>query len=103
MLCAGFPCQPFSNASGKAIRKRKDEITPYLLKFITQKLPKYLLLENVPAFLKTETATNFFRELRKNYTINYENINPLKLGISNQNRPRLLIFGKLKEKEPKYE
>jgi site-specific DNA-cytosine methylase len=58
------------------------------------------LLENVSAFIKTQIATDFINELKNIYQINYEVINPLKLGISNQNRPRLLIFGKLiNEKE----
>src|SRR3954453_8602370 len=50
LLCAGFPCQPYSKANTSP--NKKDTVISSLLAIIKQKRPKYLFLENVPQLIK---------------------------------------------------
>jgi DNA (cytosine-5)-methyltransferase 1 len=50
LLCAGFPCQPYSKANTS--KNKKDTVIGSLLEVIRQKKPKYLFLENVPQLTK---------------------------------------------------
>jgi DNA (cytosine-5)-methyltransferase 1 len=86
LLCAGFPCQPYSKA-GKNLGASKE--LENLLRIINQKKPKYLLLENVPNFLLV-SSSKFLLPLLKNYHLQISILNPLELGIKH-NRPRLFI------------
>jgi len=87
LLCAGFPCQPFSKANRKP-KEISPELTS-LLSIIKKKKPKYLLLENVPNFLLV-SSSKFLWPLLKNYHLQISILNPLELGIKH-NRPRLFI------------
>lgn len=93
LLCAGFPCQPYSRAGKK--EEKSQELTS-LLKIIQKKKPKYLLLENVPNFLTSSGSSKFLLPLLKNYHLQISLLNPLELGIKH-NRPRLFIWGQLKK------
>jgi DNA (cytosine-5)-methyltransferase 1 len=50
LLCAGFPCQPYSKANTS--KNKKDTVIGSLLKIIEQKRPDCLFLENVPQLVK---------------------------------------------------
>jgi hypothetical protein len=50
LLCAGFPCQPFSKANTS--KNKKDTVIGSLLEIIHQKRPNGLFLENVPQLVK---------------------------------------------------
>lgn len=51
ILCAGFPCQPFSLAGKKlGLEDERSRVLPQLLKIIAAKKPKVVLLENVENF-----------------------------------------------------
>jgi site-specific DNA-cytosine methylase len=86
LLCAGFPCQPYSKA-GKTHQKSPE--LELLLKIIKKKKPKYLLLENVPNFLLFGSS-KFLLPLLKHYHLQISILNPLELGIKH-NRPRLFL------------
>jgi len=86
LLCAGFPCQPFSKAGNN--QRASPELTS-LLSIIKKKKPQYLLLENVPNFLLMGSS-KFLLPLLKNYHLQISILNPLELGIKH-NRPRLFI------------
>jgi len=86
LLCAGFPCQPYSKA-GQA-QGTSPELTN-LSTIIKKKQPNYLLFENVPNFLLYESS-KFLLPLLTNYQLQMAVINPKDLGIK-QNRPRLFI------------
>jgi site-specific DNA-cytosine methylase len=49
LLCAGFPCQPYSRANTS--KNKKDTVIGSLLEIIEKKRPQYLFLENVPQLL----------------------------------------------------
>ncbi|MCE8159345.1 MAG: DNA (cytosine-5-)-methyltransferase [Candidatus Moeniiplasma glomeromycotorum] len=90
LLCAGFPCQPFSRAG------KKDgtslELTS-LLAIIKKKQPLYILLESVPYLVRSLGFNSLLKKLLSNYQITMAVLNPANLGIK-QNRPRLFIWGK---------
>jgi DNA (cytosine-5)-methyltransferase 1 len=86
LLCAGFPCQPFSKA-GKKEGQSPELIS--LLSIIKKKQPNYLLFENVPNFLLYKSS-KFLLTLLTNYQLQMSLLNPKDLGVK-QNRPRLFI------------
>lgn len=94
LLCAGFPCQPFSKAGNN--QKESPELIS-LLTIIKKKKPKYLLLENVPNFLISQESNKFIQSLLVNYHLQMSILNPKDLNLK-QNRPRLFIWGQKKAK-----
>ena len=93
LLCAGFPCQPFSRAGKK---EEKSQELESLLRIIKKKQPKYLLFENVPNFLTSSGSSKFLLPILTNYQIQITILNPKDLGIKH-NRPRLFIWGQKKQ------
>lgn len=99
ILCAGFPCQPFSQA-GKRLGANDsrgnlfDQITQ-ILKF---RKPKYILLENVPN-LSSHDNSRTIKRIKKRltsigYKLSIETYSPLDFGIP-QSRKRIFIVGSL--------
>jgi len=96
ILCAGFPCQPFS-LSGKKLGF-KDPINGdlffHLLKIIAYKKPKIVFLENVKHLLnhnKGETFKVLKSHLEElNYKVFYRVLNAKDYGLA-QHRERLFI------------
>ena len=96
VLCAGFPCQPFSKAGdqeGFACPKNGD-LFEYVLKIIARHRPKHLLLENVPNLKwhnNGDTLGNLEKELKElGYTVKHERLSPHHFGIP-QIRERIFI------------
>lgn len=96
LLCAGFPCQPFS-ISGK---KRGFEDTRGTLFFdicrvISDKKPKAILLENVKHLIhhnKGQTLKTIIQSLQNlNYKVSYRLLNAKDFGVP-QNRERIIII-----------
>lgn len=104
ILCAGFPCQPFSIAGKKQGFKDKNKGNLFytILKIIDIKKPKIIILENVKNLLtinNNDTFNIIISELQKrNYIINWNVINS-KYYYSPQVRQRLFIIG---DKTKKY-
>lgn len=108
ILCAGFPCQPFSNAGLKKgfedtrgtlffniadiVHKKKINGTP----------PKVLLLENVKGLKnhdKGKTISTILSTLEElGYKVNYKVLNTKNFGLP-QNRERLFIIAWLNTEE----
>lgn len=91
---AGFPCQSFSH-----IGNRTGESLLYLesLKVISQKKPKWFILENVPAFKKSNQFKNLISKLHSlSYTVDIDVLNSKDYGVP-QNRPRLFMMGTRKD------
>lgn len=104
ILCAGFPCQPFSKA-GK--QKGLDDAVNgnffnLIMKIVKdqKKTPEYIFLENVPN-LKSHDNGNTWEHIKTEleflYDIREQIISPDKLGIP-QHRSRIYIVGRLKNK-----
>jgi DNA (cytosine-5)-methyltransferase 1 len=99
ILCAGFPCQPFSKAGKQKGFEDKQNGT-YFIKDIARILdyhkPKYIILENVPHIKKHENEHTWeiiSKKLDKlGYNILFEKLSPHQFGIP-QIRERLFIVG----------
>ncbi|NLB63598.1 MAG: DNA (cytosine-5-)-methyltransferase [Fibrobacter sp.] len=100
VLCAGFPCQPFSNAG---LRKGFDDTRGTLFfnikeiirkKIEDNKAPKIILLENVKGF-KNHDKGKTYKTVEKTlnhlgYVVTSEVLNTKNFGIP-QNRERIFI------------
>lgn len=101
MLCAGFPCQPFSKAGKQqGFNDEKDRGNMFLriMEIIEIHKPTYIFLENVPN-LKSHDNGNTYNvitdKLKKYYDIDDDIISPHQFGIP-QHRTRFYLVGKLK-------
>ena len=101
ILCAGFPCQPFSKAGEqKGFNCPKSgNLIDYILDILQQKKPEYLILENVPNFIKHDngkTWEELFSRLEKcEYDIDKKILSPHHFGVPHR-RERLIIVGSRK-------
>ena len=100
ILCAGFPCQPFSKAGEQLGTKCKlwgDLFSRHVLRVIRCHKPSYLLFENV-ANLERHDAGRTWAEMKRQlekecgYTIDTEVLSPQRFGVP-QIRQRLFIVG----------
>ena len=99
ILCAGFPCQPFSSA-GLGLGELDIRGTMFydIVRIAEREKPKYILLENVKG-LNTKrhkpTLDKIISELKIiGYKVYYDVLNTKDYGIP-QNRERLWIFATL--------
>lgn len=101
ILCAGFPCQPFSKAGDqKGLKCTKNgTLIENVLDIINEKKPKYILLENVPNLEKHDNGetwayirTQLENKLGKKYEVDYRILSPHLFGIP-QIRRRMFIVG----------
>lgn len=98
ILCAGFPCQPFSKA-GKQIGMtdtKKGILFDEIVRIIDYHRPKYFILENVPFIRKHEKETTWNYMVDKlnklKYNIDHKEYSPHEFGIP-QHRRRIFIIG----------
>ena len=101
MLCAGFPCQPFS-AAGKELGFEDPRGTIFfqLLKIIREKMPKIVFLENVTNLIRHDhgrTYKTIIESLGKaGYALSPVVLDSSYFGVP-QSRSRIYIIGLLKE------
>ncbi|MBC8030710.1 MAG: DNA (cytosine-5-)-methyltransferase [Pyrinomonadaceae bacterium] len=98
VLCAGFPCQPFSKAGEQQgfDCPKSGDLFDFVLKIIRYRKPQYLILENVPNIMRHNNG-NTWLELessleRVGYNIDHEYLSPHNFGIP-QIRERVFIVG----------
>ena len=102
ILCAGFPCQPFSKAGARLGLEdpRNGNLFYKIVEILNRHKPEFVFLENV-ANLKGHDDGNtwkvIFDELSKLYEVKEEILSPHHFGIA-QHRSRFYIVGRLKEK-----
>lgn len=102
ILCAGFPCQPFSKAGARLGLEdpRNGNLFYKIIEILNRHKPEFVFLENV-ANLKGHDDGNtwkvIFDELSKLYEVKEEILSPHHFGIA-QHRSRFYIVGRLKEK-----
>jgi DNA (cytosine-5)-methyltransferase 1 len=99
VLCAGFPCQAFSNAGQK---KGFEDIRGTLFfdikRILEHHKPKFIILENVKHLVKHDKGNTWevikFNLEKLGYILTYDPLilSPHQIGIP-QNRPRVYILG----------
>jgi DNA (cytosine-5)-methyltransferase 1 len=98
ILCAGFPCQPFSQAGHKlGFEDTRGTLFFDIVQILQIKKPKAFFLENVRGLLKHDHGKTF--EVIKNtltkelgYSLNYSIVKASEHGLP-QHRPRLFMVG----------
>jgi DNA (cytosine-5)-methyltransferase 1 len=98
ILCAGFPCQPFSKA-GEQLGfdcPQWGDLFEYVIRTLERHEPRFLLIENVPNLLRHDQGRTWERicERLRNagYSIDYRLLSPHMFGVP-QTRERALIVG----------
>lgn len=103
LLCAGFPCQPFS-ISGKqnALDDERSSVIESLFKIIDIKKPKMVILENVKHIKHVDKGKVFKHVISSleslGYEVSCELLNAKDFGVA-QNRERWIFVGILGNKK----
>jgi DNA (cytosine-5)-methyltransferase 1 len=98
ILCAGFPCQPFSKAGDQLgfDCPQWGDLFEYVVKILKRHKPRYLLIENVPNLLRHDEGRTWEKvcdTLRDaGYAIEFSRLSPHMFGVP-QIRERALIVG----------
>lgn len=100
VLCAGFPCQPFSLAGLKKGDgcPKSGRLIEQVVRIAKHRMPEFIILENVPG-LMTVAKGSVWKELstafrKLGYKLIHKIISPLDIGIP-QNRKRLFVVASL--------
>jgi DNA (cytosine-5)-methyltransferase 1 len=99
ILCAGFPCQPFSKAGDQhgLDCPTSGDLIDYVVKILAKHRPKYFILENVPNLLKHNDGKTWESirkrlQLKGTYKVEAETLSPHNFGVP-QIRHRVFIVG----------
>ena len=100
LLCAGFPCQPFSVAGKRrGFDDTRGTLFNEIARLVGEKRPTFLLLENVPGLLshdKGRTYQTILTTLHElGYSLEWCVLNSKNFGVPQQRR-RLYIVGYLR-------
>ena len=95
ILCAGFPCQPFSiSGKQKGFEDTRGTLFFDICRIINSKLPKVVLLENVKHLIhhnKGNTLKTILEKLEElGYIVSWKVLNGADFGVP-QNRERIII------------
>ena len=99
VLCAGFPCQSFSNGGKKkSLNDSRGTLFEDILRIANEKKPKFMFLENVKHIKKIDNGNTFNYIIKRinetGYYVNNENtifeLSPHNLGIPQQ-RERVIF------------
>ena len=104
ILCAGFPCQPFSiSGKMKGFEDTRGTLIYHVFKLIEKCQPKVVLLENVKHLVyhdNKRTLTTIVQNLEEmGYVVSKKVLNASDFGLP-QNRERIIIIG---HKETKFD
>lgn len=98
VLCAGFPCQPFSKA-GEQLGfdcPQWGDLFEYVIRILKRHKPRFLLVENVPNLLRHDQGRTWERVCQRlrdaGYAIDFKLLSPHMFGVP-QTRERALIVG----------
>ena len=98
VLCAGFPCQPFSKAGEQRGLKcpQWGDLIDYVINILRHRKPKYFIIENVPNLVRHNRGRTW-RKIKQRlqdagYEIDDRNLSPHMFGIP-QIRERAFIIG----------
>ena len=98
ILCAGFPCQPFSVAGlRKGFLDKRSKVILKIFEVLSKKSPRFVILENVKGLLRHDDGKTFLticKALKKeSYFIKFKVLNTKVITNIPQNRERLFILG----------
>jgi DNA (cytosine-5)-methyltransferase 1 len=99
ILCAGFPCQPFSKAGGQKGLEcpQWGDLIDYVIRILRSRKPRYFIIENVPNLVRHrggETWRNIEHRLRlAGYSVSDKLFSPHQFGVP-QIRERAFIVGR---------
>ena len=97
ILCAGFPCQPFSIAGlQKGFLDKRSNVIFKIFEILKKKKPRFIILENVKGLLKHNNGESFLticNNLKKeSYFVKFKVLNTKIITTIPQNRERLFII-----------
>lgn len=97
VLCAGFPCQPFSiSGKMKGFEDTRGTLIYHVFNIIEAKKPKVVFLENVKHLLyhdKKRTLATIIKHLEElGYKVSKAVLNASNFGVP-QNRERIILIG----------
>ena len=99
ILCAGFPCQPFSKAGGQKGLEcpQWGDLFDYIIRILRTHKPRYFIIENVPNLVRHrhgETWRTIKHRLRiAGYSVRDKLLSPHHFGVP-QIRERAFIVGR---------
>jgi DNA (cytosine-5)-methyltransferase 1 len=99
VLCAGFPCQPFSKAGGQQGLEcpQWGDLIDYVIRILRMHKPRYFIMENVPNLVRHQrgmTWRSILHRLRlAGYSVDHKLVSPHHLGVP-QVRERAFIVGR---------
>lgn len=101
VLCAGFPCQPFSNiGQQKGFEDDRGTLIYQITRILTEKQPKAFILENVKGLVSHNSGTTFKKVIAAvescGYVVHWNVLSCNDYGIP-QMRKRLFIVGVRKD------
>lgn len=109
VLCAGFPCQPFSQAGQKkgfndSSKSERGNLFFKIAEILEAKRPKAFFLENVRGIVNHDGGRTFevIRSILEDdlgYSFNWKVLKASDYGLP-QLRPRAMMIGFLKDKQP---
>jgi len=98
ILCAGFPCQPFSKAGSQngTDCPENGDLFHHTFRVLRYRRPDYFILENVPNLLRHDRGRTWRRMRGKlercGYTVSSTVLSPHQFGVP-QIRKRLFVVG----------
>ena len=102
VLCAGFPCQPFSiSGKMKGFEDTRGTLIHHVFEIIAKRQPQVVFLENVKHLIyhdKKRTLAVIIRHLEElGYVVSKKLLNASDFGVP-QNRERIIIIGHRRKK-----
>ncbi len=100
LLCAGFPCQPFSKAGGQRgwADKERGTVFDSIVDILRAHRPTFVLLENVAHFVRHDKGKTYTRVKKKleslGYAVSSATLSPHQFGVP-QIRQRMYLVGRL--------
>lgn len=98
VLCAGFPCQPFSKAGGQQGLNcpQWGDLIDYVVRILRHRKPTYFIIENVPNLVRHDQGKTWAGIKKKlcdaGYSVDDHKLSPHQFGIP-QIRERAFIVG----------
>ena len=99
ILCAGFPCQPFSKAGGQEgfDCPQSGDLISYVIRILRKHKPRFFIIENVPNLVRHRDGTTWRKIQHRlrlaGYSVNASQFSPDHFGIP-QIRERTFVVGR---------